>query len=220
MADYEETEKFWDNIFNEYSSGFNADEPLPYEWMEEALDWLTEPGCRIIDFGCGCGKLLLRAAAKNASYIMGIDISSIAIKICKENASNCKVSNRFLKGGVNRLRAIPNSDFHAGLLFNIMDNMMTKDSHELLTHFKRILKPGGKLLVKLNRYNDPDELRDRGAKKVSKDLFLEEGLYLWNLKDEHARKLLERYFEVVNGERVYYTENTDHHDRIYYLMNV
>ncbi|MFO8109106.1 MAG: class I SAM-dependent methyltransferase [Thermoplasmata archaeon] len=218
MSDYESTMEFWDKVFSEFPADFDASEPLPYPWMEEALDWMLEQDSRIIDFGCGSGKFLLRAAVKNASFVMGIDLSSGAIKLCEKYADQCKIPYKFQRGNIDSLKNIPDDDFHGGVLFNIVDNVLPEDSHKLLEHFARILKPGGKLLVKLNDYNDPEEYKESGAEEISEDFFLEDGLYLWNLTDEQVRELLEKYFKIEEEKRVYYPEH-DGYNRLYYLVN-
>lgn len=218
MSDYHKTIEYWDRIFSEFPADFNPDAPLPYPWMEEALDWLLVSGSRVIDFGCGSGKFLLRAAAKQASFVMGMDISSQAIRYCQENARKSTSSYLFMRGDVSSLGNIPDSDFHGGVLFNILDNILPEDSIELLEHFTRILKPQGRLLVKLNEYQDPDAYVESGAEKLFEDFFSEGGLYLWNLSDEQARELLEEYFTIEKETKVHYPEH-DTSNRLYYLVN-
>ncbi len=218
MSEYGDTEVFWDGVFSQRTPGFDAYEPLHYEWMEDALDWIIEPGFRVIDFGCGSGKLLLRAAAKGAASIKGIDISSNAIEFCEKNAEGCGVPHEFVKGGVYALKDIPDSEFDSGILFNIVDNLLPDDSHAVMKNFKRILKPDGRMIVKLNDYIEPSDMEEMGAEEISNGLYFEQtGLYLWDLTDEEARRLLEEYFYIEEEKRVHYPEH-DAYNRLYYLV--
>lgn len=214
---YEDTENFWDEIFGKCPVGSKADEELPYDWMESALEWLVEMDTKIIDFGCGSGRALLRTTAYGSSFVMGIDISEKAIEVCEKNASGLSQDYRFTKGGLEVLRDIPDSDFHGGILFNVLDNLLPDDADELLEQFKRILKPGGRLLVKLNDHVKTEEMLDMGAEDIGNGSFRESsGLYLWNLTDEEAKLKLGEYFEIVDEKRVYYPEH-EMYNRLYYM---
>lgn len=218
MSEYDDTEEFWDGVFAQKSHGFDAYEPLPYRWVEEALDWVLLPGSRVLDFGCGNGKVLLRTAAKGAAFIEGIDISSSAIESCKKNTEGLGVPHEFVKGDVSTLKDIPDSDFHGGILFNVVDNLLPEHSRELLEQFRRILKPDGRLIVKLNDHMEQGELEEMGSKEISHGFYREStGLYLWNLTDEEARQLLEEYFDIQEETKVYFPEH-DAYNRLYYLV--
>ena len=54
--------------------------------MDEAIIWLSRNNGKIIDFGCGNGRILFAALLSGASYISGIDISPEAINIAQKNS--------------------------------------------------------------------------------------------------------------------------------------
>jgi putative methylase len=51
-------------------------------------------GRRIIDLGCGTGRLAIGAALLDANSVVGVDVDPVAVKIARENAENVGVKNR------------------------------------------------------------------------------------------------------------------------------
>ncbi|MEF8873871.1 MAG: hypothetical protein V5A88_04270, partial [Candidatus Thermoplasmatota archaeon] len=93
------------------------------------------------------------------------------------------------------------------------------DAIAVLEEFNRVIKPGGKIFLKLNDYVDPSQLEEWEAKKVRDDLYKEEsGLFFWNLKDEKVMDLLENNFEIEKRVDVEFKEESQS-NRVYYLRN-
>lgn len=49
-------------------------------------------GRRVLDFGCGTGRLAIGAALLGASYVVGVDVDLTALKMALVNAENLNVS--------------------------------------------------------------------------------------------------------------------------------
>ena len=220
MCDYEETEKFWDNIFKEKRE-FDVKESLSKEEIEEGVNWLSKDSDSIIDFGCGNGSLLLRSGYLSGAEIVGIDISEEAVNSAKRRAENNGYHDnyQFICGGLETLSHFDEDEFQAGILSNVVDNLIPEDARNLLSEFHRIINEDGKVLLKLNDYIDPKQLEEWGSKEISDDFYQEEtGLYFWNLTDDEVEDLISTYFNVEKRVDVEFQEQGQI-NRMYYLRN-
>ncbi|MFW6040309.1 MAG: class I SAM-dependent methyltransferase [Thermoplasmatota archaeon] len=220
MSDYKGTIDFWNGVFKK-EMNYDKGEPIPVEEIEKGLNWLAEKSGPIIDFGCGNGKLVLRSLALGSSKAVGIDISSEAIstadKLAKDNGLTDKTD--FIIGGVSSLSNFKENEFDAGIISNVLDNLFPDDAKQLLNHFHRIIRQGGRVLLKLNDYIEPRTLKEWGAKEISDNFYKEDtGLYFWNLTDEEVENLVSEYFDIERNARVNY-EEYDQVNRLYYLVN-
>jgi putative methylase len=57
-------------------------------------------GKRVIDLGCGTGRLAIGAAILEAKEVFGVDIDPIAIKMAKENANRLQVQINLIIGDI------------------------------------------------------------------------------------------------------------------------
>jgi ubiquinone/menaquinone biosynthesis C-methylase UbiE len=105
---------------------------------------------RILDFGCGRGEIAIRAALEGNEAV-GIDYAPEAIKMANIAKGNMPpearkrvvlVQNKSLKLG------FQSNYFDAAFLLNTLDHLSIKEEHSLLIEMKRVLKPGGKLIIR------------------------------------------------------------------------
>lgn len=110
---------------------------------------------RILDAGCGTGAGM--AVLKSYGRVFGFDISEHAVSICKARTQN--------RLAVASLMALPfqNDFFDLVTSFDVLYYEGVRD-HEALNEFKRVLAPGGKLLVRVPAF---DWLRGVHDLKVS-----------------------------------------------------
>ncbi len=218
---YKETIDFWNDIFEDEGKNFNHTEPFQIFEIEECLDWLVDENPSMIDFGCGNGKLLLRSLAMGAKSAVGIDISPEAIDSAKRFAKANDVLSQadLVVGEVKELSNFENDEFDAGILSNVVDNLIPEDSLLLLEEFSRIIKPGGKIFLKMNDHIEPSQLEEWNAQKIREDFYKEEsGLYFWNLENEKVERLIGEHFEIEKKVEVEFKEQ-DQTNRLYYLRN-
>ena len=71
---------------------------------------------------------------------------------------------------------------------------------------KRILKPGGRLLIKLNPFLTQEQIREYGLRQLDEDLF-DDGLILWNKPTEVWDTLLSSRFALYQYEEIWYEEH-------------
>ncbi|MFW5946686.1 MAG: class I SAM-dependent methyltransferase [Candidatus Natronoplasma sp.] len=221
MSSYQKTVEFWNDIFSKESSDFDHRENFPFEEIEKCLDWLISDGDSVIDFGCGNGKLLMRCLAKGAERGVGIDISPEGIENGKKLAKKNGIDDRteMLVGDVVDLEKYDDNEFDVGILSNVIDNLTPEDSRRLIEEFKRVIKPGGKIFLKLNDHMESEELEGYNAEKISENFYREEsGIYLWNLKDEDVKELLGEDLTIVDKKDVEFEEH-DQINRLFYVKN-
>ena len=130
--------------------------------LDEVYDRLTShirEGQMVLDLGCGTGALTLRAAQRGAK-VKGIDVSSQMLEIAQKRAIEANLLQSIELGemGVAEL-GNEDSESYDAVMGGLCFSELTKD--ELiyaLKEAKRILKPGGFLLI-------ADEVRPKSILK-------------------------------------------------------
>jgi 2-polyprenyl-3-methyl-5-hydroxy-6-metoxy-1,4-benzoquinol methylase len=92
-------EKYWDSEVNEFDSIYSHGKSRFSNWLDKTFRWdmyaryeytlkHSEPikGRSFLDVGCGTGRYSIEYAKQNAGKVVGLDISSEMIKICKMRA--------------------------------------------------------------------------------------------------------------------------------------
>lgn len=123
------------------TSGNKLNPRLAYAWKLAK----AKKGERILDFGCGRGEILLKAANKKAQAF-GVDYSSTAVLFTKETLKKNRV-----KGQVILLRELPlpfeDNFFDAVFLLDVVEHLYPCQLDELLLQIKRVLKSEGRLVI-------------------------------------------------------------------------
>lgn len=155
----EKTKKDYNLIAGEYS------ETRHFTWDVESLAQYAIPGEKILDLGCGNGRLLEVLKDKNIDYI-GLDNSEKLIEIAKRNYLHPPKFSVFVKnevvsneGKIWRARAkfqvsdaldLPFSDNFFDKVFStrVLPHIPSKEFQlQFLKGAKRVLKPGGLLIL-------------------------------------------------------------------------
>ena len=126
-------EAFWDDA--------PADpEPWAFERRRALLLGEARPGERVLDLGCGAGRFVaaLRSAGVDA---VGVEIAEAALERARRNAPGADV--RLLEPD----GSIPLGHAEVDLVWcsEVLEHV--PDTGTLLTEARRVLKPGGRLLV-------------------------------------------------------------------------
>lgn len=105
---------------------------------------LTVPrDARILDYGCGQGRLAAELIELGYIYVLGIDSSPEMIRVASERVPGAS----FLLNDGERL-PLGDTSLDAVLLFAVLTCIPSDDTQKnLLREFKRILRPGGLLLM-------------------------------------------------------------------------
>lgn len=116
------------------------------------------------------------------------------------------------------MQSIGSSSVDAAILSNIIDNLYPEDAHRVLSEIKRILKPQGRLLVKLNDVLTPEQVSEYGIRVIKGNL-LDDGMILWNNTTEEWDHILSSYFCIDQFKNIYYREY-DQYNRLYQLIRL
>ncbi|SDC47544.1 Methyltransferase domain-containing protein [Paenibacillus sp. UNCCL117] len=167
------SQQYWDDIF----AGKTA-ESLRYDlWLEPYLEQLRQDAERpVLDLGCGAGNNALYLYERGIPVI-ACDRSAEALKRVRERLPKVPVVQLDL------LEPLPFGDAHAAAVVADLSlhYFHWADTVRILQEIRRVLKPGGWLLCRVNSLRDTEYGAGQG-------LELEPGLY-----EQDGR--LKRFFE-------------------------
>lgn len=217
MDRYETCIRQWDNIFAEKPPSFPESPESGIPELDRGLQWLIQGAESVLDFGCGNGTLLFLCSRYGTREHIGIDLSGQAVRNAEAASRRAeKGTFRFFRGSTERLKALGDAAMDAAILSNILDNLYPEDAKQVLAEVRRILKPGGRLLVKLNPCLTPEQIRAWGIRTVCGNL-LDDGMLLWNNTGAQWESLLSEGFTIRDRREVRYGE-TDRADRLFLLV--
>ena len=216
MHDYQRSSAYWDDVFSKESPHAPASSDTGNELMNRALAWLCDGSKTILDFGCGNGSLLFCCAYAGTREHIGIDLSHSAILSAQTRAKNMHVGMfSFLQGGIECLSGLSDASFDGVILSNIIDNLYPDDTESVLQECARVVKSGGKVLVKLNPHLTQEQVNAWNIRVIEGNL-LDDGLPLWNNTTEEWMKIIGRYFALRFSGSVYYPEFEQTNRLMYY----
>jgi tRNA (uracil-5-)-methyltransferase TRM9 len=103
----------------------------------------VEPGARVLDVGCGNGRLLKILAEQNVKYI-GVDQSEALISICQEKYPEYK----FAVEDILNLGELPEYDFDYVFCIAVLQHLPGVDLRlQALKQLKNKIKTGGKIVL-------------------------------------------------------------------------
>jgi len=120
-----------------------AGTPLLRDDLAFVARHFTTPG-RLIDLGCGTGRLMFPYARKGYDC-WGVDLSDSMLAVVAEKAAREGLPIRTLKANLVELDEVESASFdHAACLFSTLGMIRGVDNRrKFLGHVRRILKPGG-----------------------------------------------------------------------------
>ncbi len=192
MDNYQDTQNYWDKVFDP-DDLFDPYRKTGIKELDESIEWIATKDSSIIDFGCGNGRLLFYGLHLGAAKVTGIDVSKNAVALANGVAQENGITQKcaFIKGGLEKLEALKDTSFEGAILFNILDNLEPKDTLRLASKAEALLKPKGRLIVKLNPYLDNDYFQNNDYyQELSKNFYKEKsGLFLHNIGKEYLLDL-------------------------------
>lgn len=105
----------------------------------------VKTGNRVLDVGCGNGRLLRLFDGINVDYI-GVDSSQNLLKQAQSKLANCNKSVKFVQGNMLKLE-FDDNNFDAVFMIASLNHLPACYHHQALREAHRILKPRGHLLM-------------------------------------------------------------------------
>jgi SAM-dependent methyltransferase len=102
------------------------------------------PPSRLVDLGCGTGRLLVPFARRGFSCL-GVDLSDAMLAVVREKAAREGLPIELRKANLVELDPLPAAGFdYAACLFSTLGMIRGRENRaKFLNHVRRILKPGG-----------------------------------------------------------------------------
>jgi ubiquinone/menaquinone biosynthesis C-methylase UbiE len=193
---------YWNKAAKTYSSRQDELISIYQPVVDELLGCVS--GMRILDAGCGDGRLAINLASRGAT-VYGIDGSSEMLALAELRSENCPV--KFMLADLTAPLPFPDNSFDI-----VVSNMVLTDIPRIdfaISEFARLLTDGGSLVLSVPHpcFFCADwvtgENGQRLYKKVSDYLTLNvETLNFWG-KTLHFHRPLSYYFDELTGNGFY-----------------
>lgn len=163
--------------------------------IEPMARYLT-PGKKILELGCGNGKIL-RPLLDGGYDVFGIDISSKSLKnLGRESSGKGKL---VCCDGLNL--PFRDSSFDTLISFFFLDHLLEKERSEAIREFHRVLSTGGKLLLRtfstvdmrFRNYNPVDSVEMNTITKAS-------GIVTHFFQGDEIWKMLSPFFNILEAK--------------------
>lgn len=114
--------------------------PVWKTWLARALPHIAGP--RVLELSFGTGLLLTRYAGEVEAH--GIDYNRAMVRVARRNLARAGLSARLLQANV---EALPYPDGCFDTLVNTMAFSGYPDARRALSEMRRVLRPGGRLIL-------------------------------------------------------------------------
>ncbi len=121
----------------------------------------------ILDFGCGCGRVVRNWSSLDAQ-VSGSDLSGEAIDWCRAHLSFA----RFETNGLSPPLAFADGSYDFAYALSVLTHLPEAIQHAWMTELRRVVRPGGLVLVTthgeryLERLDDDEQRRFRNGELV------------------------------------------------------
>jgi len=123
---------------------FQEDGGVSHNKSKQVRQLAPRPGLRILDAGCGRGEVLL-ACARAGAAVSGLDYSQSAIELTRETLAEFPDAD-IRQGDVTAL-PWPEDSFDRIQFSDVIEHLDAPQTVPALAEFRRVLRPGGFLLV-------------------------------------------------------------------------
>lgn len=162
-------------------------------------------GCVVLDAGCGEGTTAIRLAEKYNLKVEGIDLIDFNIKNANKRISNSSVQ-KSVNFSVGDYTKLPFPDNHFDGVYTMETLVHAPDYKSALLEFRRVLKPGGKLV--LFEYSMPAQ-EDMGNEEKHMFAVMNEGSAMHSLP-EFIHDTFSEKLKVIDYENIKVKNITGH----------
>ena len=187
---------------------WNFDKP-PEQLVELVSTGSIKP-CRAIDLGCGMGHYAIYLASLGFD-MTGLDFSSEAIRIARQNAGKAKVECRFLVADLLAGSKPELGTFGFAYDWEVLHHIFPEHRQEYLGNVYRLLESDGVYLSVSFSEKDP---HFGGVEKVRKTPL---GTELYFSSEDELKKLFNRFFDILELKTIEVRGKTAPHLAIYVL---
>ena len=113
---------------------------------EIALDVGLRPGMRVLDLGCGRGRVAAHMTSFSGAQVVGLNIDANQLAQAREFNTQCGFANEFVEHDQNIL-PLPFADASFDAFYEIQALSLCKDPAALFREIYRVLRPGAKFLL-------------------------------------------------------------------------
>lgn len=170
--------------------------PWNIETPPDILVHLIDSGqvkpCKALDLGCGIGNYAIYLALKGFN-VTGIDISSVAIRLARENAKKKMVGCNFIVADVlTDLVKVVKNTFDFAYDWELLHHIFPQKRQKYIENVYNVLNPGGKYLSVC--FNDKD-YQFGGSGKYRKTQL---GTVLYFSSERELKNLFSSYFSITD----------------------
>lgn len=101
------------------------------------------PGARLLDFGCGCGRVTRHWAGREGLEVHGSDFNPRLVDWCRANLGFA----RFGRNGLEPPLPHEDASFDVVYAISVLTHLTVEGGERWLAELRRVLRPGGLLLV-------------------------------------------------------------------------
>jgi SAM-dependent methyltransferase len=112
-------------------------------------------GCRVLDLGCGNGRIAVHLSDQSGAQITGIDISPVAVLQAQDRTADQRDRLSFQVGNIQRLNLDPGSCDRVLLI----DTLYFCSARAVLEQVKRLVAPGGQAGILFSQWIQPGASR-------------------------------------------------------------
>ncbi|MFI5107211.1 MAG: methyltransferase domain-containing protein [Terriglobales bacterium] len=138
----------YDRYFSTQASRGNTPLELSAQWryydeLTIRRAAITDPQARILELGCGYGRLLLTLRRLGFHNLRGVDLSQEQVQLAGELGLDCVVRGDALSF----LQDAPPGEADAVFALDVLEHLSKDNLLELVAAVYRALKPGGRFVV-------------------------------------------------------------------------
>ena len=130
---------------------------------------------RVLDLGCGCGRISRHVPAISQAALFGVDYNPRLVKWCAGN-----LPGNFTQNQLTPPLSFPDNHFDAVWLLSVFTHLRMETQDAWLKELARILKPGGTAVITFHDEDHPGV----DVAGLDRDQLLETGHYIHNDRAE------------------------------------